>query len=1466
MQKTHLWLFGAALLLALPAAAQQLPANLAPNPSFEEGKDGKVAAWAFWGWAPPGVKRTTTGVWDHEVARTGARSLKVVNRSARDVGTWDNQHANAGVPIRAGETYTVSVYMKVAAPVQGLSNNFRVGFYKRTPAGKLEFFKSDSARFGVGPIKEAGVWRRLVAVVAAPQGAELLRVDFDLHGKGTAWFDDIEVKQGADYSGIDPADFPTGIAVTRFSDLNPPSAETPLSVTVRVTNGLRAGDYGVECEVMDYWFRATVLRTEVALKPTEVREVELPLPDEVRERLFKARHESGTNLFQVSAALRAPDGARLQTTRRHFRFANLLKRHEPLPSLPERHERVDDVFGEQKLVDEVRCGDPADPHPFIEGGRGLGAKSTGAVPQTDWKNMYREPNPHFTTIEPVAGAPCRVAHGWGWFGYKLNRTGLTPGRAYVIALEYPEDAGRTFNVWNTGAACSMVGGYGFHTGRTLGDHWTRTANAEYVDYPLRGGRRKWISFFHLHRKTWAPGDPYQPSSNRGDSRNGFWLIVGSVGPSMDPLTAGAAVHSIKLYEVADPKALFLEVNEPPSELGRRELFVTAESDGDIKFDAAEHDVWARQRLHQAKFLGLTGLAPNRWGFEDKLLKASREQGLGLKIFPRLMTAREVFGKIAFPEEARAINERGEEAGKPFPWAVKPLPDIVHPAALRQVCLFLNQQLAPNRNCPELCGIMLFKHYGSPIPVSFGDYALARFEQETGASIRGADGQARRDWLLANRKTEYYRWWFGKKREFLLGVRDFLRTVRPDLKLFYFPWHSDDDYPFSCGRLRYSGRPFDDKVYVPGTNILLTPSFTRPPEEWSAEEKRQPVMVRNDYRERIAPELEGRITLEDILYGRHRDMKEFWGGPRRGDLPHLVYPQDMDLVGMFTEPGSVYASGVGCAPRLYRQDKGIVYWAPVHYRYTADNPEFLNLFRTGEGVAVGNFFPYNEETGHANIHNLHCALGVEHAGPFCMMEEVLCMAHADPVYVMAGMWEPLKRGFPKFARDFAAAYRALPAVPGETLTGAAAPPDPDVVVRSYKTDYGTYLAVVNKAFESKAKRLGLTVEAGAAALAVVDLVSGREVPFERVADGGVRFAVDLGPMTLRSFRVLPETPPVAFRDVKIAPPAFSPNGDGRSDQATLSARTVRQVAGGAWAARILDARKRVVRQYRGTAPDVRFAWDGRDADGALCADGEYEVVLEAAQFPDSPCRRTVVLDLTPPAIPPLDLPDRLDVAVNRIVLEGRLPNRAPGVSLYVGAGALPELPVAVMPDGAFVCRLEGLGIGEDLVSLTLEDRAGNRAVAKTVRGRFAPPPDRPLGFDFGAGPVMDGFSAVRNDTRYSAKRGYGWLKYECTWKGDRGKGDNLVRDYCSGKEDREWAVNLPAGKYQVTLVMVDTRFDQWAPDVYVEGVKVVEHQPIKKNEPLRPRFEVDLADGVMNFVFDNPGHLPYFALNGIIIEQ
>lgn len=1271
--------------------------------------------------------------------------------------------------------------------------------------------------------------------------------------------------------GAPAAGAEASVAIGACSNLDPASAADPLLVAVTVKNSSGADlACTLECEVLDYWFRPRLLTHAVTVKAGAAAAVNVEFDLPLRERLFKNRYEAAADLFLFKASVRR-GGRTLASASKPFTFKKRVKEYGQLPPLAGKVEQVDGLFGKLKLIDEVACYDPADPHPFIEGGRGLNAKYSGSVPQEEWKELYRESNPAFSGVEKILGQPCRVARGWGWFAYKLNRAGLTPGKSYLLVVEYPEDVGRTVNIFNTGNLLASTGDHGFHTGRTLGDHWTRTINSEYVDYPLSGEYRKWHSLFSLGETTFDLGGPFW--QKKGDSAQGFWVFVQSTGPGMDALAGGAAVRTIKLYEVPDRPSLFLHVNRPPLELGQRELIETSESLGGPS-DVKRLEAKARQRLYNARFCGMTAIAPNMlrspWA-EDitgPLLAVNRKEGLGVNILPRLMIERDIFRNVTVSEAARVVDARGVRdfrgaANSPI---TNYIPDIAHPETLGAVWAMLSNAFSSQLDDPSFSGLMLFKHFGVPFMPGYSDYAMKRFESETGVRAEGTDPARKREWLVAHKLNEYHQWWFAKEREFLLALRDRLQAIRPDMRLYYYPWHSDDDAPI-CGRLRFPGLPMQDKIYVPGTSILLVPGFTVPPEKWTALEKAEPGQARNYYRERIAPELAGRVTLEDIVYGRHKDMKEFWGAKRSGELPHLLYPDEMDLVKMVSEPGSMYSDRrVGCNPTLYASDKGLVYWAQVHYKYSADNPKYLNFFRTGEGVAVGNAFPYNEEPFAQNGFNLAAAGAIEHAGPFCMMEEILSMAQADPTRIMVNAHEPLHRGFPQYARDFAAAYLALPAAPSEILADAVQPQDKEIVVRQYKTGYGVYLAVISRAFDLKVRTVTVTVQIPPSDVASVqDLVTGKPVAFEPAARDSLRFTVATRSMQLQSFRVVPQVPTLAFRDVVVSPASFSPNADGRKDVLTVHGRTVTQIEKGTWSARITDAQSKTVREFTGNVPEVRMEWDGKDGRGAACADGRYALTLTASQHPRAEVKKEIVLATAPsPAV--VDVPGTTTTRVNWLRFEGRVSGTEAGAFLLMVQSGLPERRISVGPDGKFQTMIEGLDLGDTKVSFVLEDRHGNRSKPQETVIRLAFDAKGLVGFDFGAGPIMQGYSAIRNDTFFSEKRGYGWLKYENKWAGDRGIGDDLVRDYCSGKEDRSWAVRLPNGTYKVTVVVVDAQYDFFSADIHVEGRKEVDHCPTKANVPYRPSFKVELTDGLMNFEFKNPGmKLPHFALNGILIE-
>ena len=72
-------------------------------------------------------------------------------------------------------------------------------------------------------------------------------------------------------------------------------------------------------------------------------------------------------------------------------------------------------------------------------------------------------------------------------------------------------------------------------------------------------------------------------------------------------------------------------------------------------------------------------------------------------------------------------------------------------------------------------------------------------------------------------------------------------------------------------------------------------------------------------------------------------------------------------------------------------------------------------------------------------------------------------------------------------------------------------------------------------------------------------------------------------------------------------AFTPNGDGRADDVSLSARID---GASSWVARIKDAAGTVVRTRTGTSTTVSFPWDGRNNAGEVTRHGKYAFEVEA----------------------------------------------------------------------------------------------------------------------------------------------------------------------------------------------------------------------------------------------------------------
>ncbi|RYG44506.1 hypothetical protein EON79_14740, partial [bacterium] len=223
-------------------------------------------------------------------------------------------------------------------------------------------------------------------------------------------------------------------------------------------------------------------------------------------------------------------------------------------------------FGKLRLVDEVDCGAPKD-HEFSE-------MPAGA-----------------SRVETILGRPNRVLPNAGdakYFAYRLGKgKGLKPGGAYVLSVDFPEDRSRSMFIVNRGA--EMV--RGVRTGQALGDViWTYTNNNnESLKIPLSGKVRTWKTLFYLHDRMMELGVETEKAGESklgrpGKPEDGFWVAIAQSRGENDPISAGAAVSRIRLFEVTDPAKLKMPIQRPPAALPQRHLFWREEMADGVIFD------------------------------------------------------------------------------------------------------------------------------------------------------------------------------------------------------------------------------------------------------------------------------------------------------------------------------------------------------------------------------------------------------------------------------------------------------------------------------------------------------------------------------------------------------------------------------------------------------------------------------------------------------------------------------------------------------------------------------------------------------------------------------------------------------------------------------------------------------------------------------------------------------------------
>lgn len=674
------------------------------------------------------------------------------------------------------------------------------------------------------------------------------------------------------------------------------------------------------------------------------------------------------------------------------------------------------------------------------------------------------------------------------FTYRIGKVKLLrPGGVYVLAVEYPEDAPRSMVIVNTGNETAR----GFHTGAALGDAF----HAKYVDnlaesirVPLSGRWETWSLLIRLHDRFAEQGLLRGPKPRPRTPEDGFDVTIAQFSARDIPVSQGAAVGRIRLFEVIDPDKLAQPLNLPPADLPHRRLFWREEmADGIIDTKNEQPGIerpidWYRNKAELMRFLGMntytkdllefgacqhwdpTPYGGNDWVFfngERKELWAEIVEMMGQYGF-EVLPYYEYSGSKGYKglgNQRRAKPLTRNDAYTHIQWIESANADLTDPDTYDDFKKMLDLTVIRLRDKAKFAGAWIRPR--SQLPVSFSDDALARFSKAAagGKSIT-------RDMLKENAAlyAEYLTWWHEKRREFLVAMRDHLRSNGIDDAVILF-----------------TGCPGEPGVSFNTWDPLMV---VDDPDAW------KPVLARPEH----VTENHGPITPLTVGQVVERDLY----------LTALTTP------GLNWGDWEVQHARPADDPQNYKDVEGVMLSHAFNRNYTVASPRTFDAFRTPTGLAVIRHYSLNEnmmfDKKDQPILGYFIA-DVERAGPYCMMAEALAMANGDPTMIgyLAGC--NFGRGFPEYVRDFNAAFLALPALPSKIVAGAAS--DGDVIVRRIDTDkHGTYLAVVNTSLTAKPS-VTISLPAGD----VTDAASG-----QLLNAPGRQLTLSLRPCQLRSLHV------------------------------------------------------------------------------------------------------------------------------------------------------------------------------------------------------------------------------------------------------------------------------------------------------------------------------------------------------------
>ena len=610
--------------------------------------------------------------------------------------------------------------------------------------------------------------------------------------------------------------------------------------------------------------------------------------------------------------------------------------------------------------------------------------------------------------------------------------GLQGGKAYVLVVDYPEDEPRSVIVRNHGAEITR----GFHTGLSLGDGLEIPyvySHPESINYPLSKEWKQWVSVFHLHDHFSDVKMIRGKGTRQYTPKDGFHVAIARFDHKDDPVSKGPAIGRIALYEAPDHAEIKCELVLPPEELPQRYLFYREEmADGVIsKRDGRqagldEQKDWFEYHARLMNFLGINT-------FSKDLLEFGANQGWspekygGYKWMHSYPPAERIWSDIidlaveydlnVLPyyeycgtkgpnghgnqKRCRTLHQakkgpKGRDDYTHISWTEPHNADVTDPETYEDLKKILDCTITPFSGKANFVGAWI-RTRSSQLPISFSDRCLGLYAQDTGAAQ-----PTRQDLINDKAKYEdYLNWWYGKRKEFLIAMRDFVQGeagVKDGIILF------------------------TADASEGGTGIGKKGVVTDTPSAWNTS---------------TIPFAD--VVAQGLSAKTQKAMRGTWGG---WEWQHSVPPAD---------------------PQRYTDTDGIVMSYGFNRQYTVSNPNDLEQFRTPSGLGIIRHYVLNENAlGKKNpLGYFVCDFDV--AGPYNKLAEARALANGDPRYIGYLASAVYTSGFAEYARAFNQAFLSLPAVPSTVLGSAVT--DKNVVVREYKTDkHGTWYAVINIGME------------------------------------------------------------------------------------------------------------------------------------------------------------------------------------------------------------------------------------------------------------------------------------------------------------------------------------------------------------------------------------------------------------------